>query len=309
MIINSTQTRQLLNLHLFFVLLIGSFTLASAQSPMKWVSGAAAPTTATIGGNENGQPLYVCRARYEGGLHPGKIVTGNCNIGWGGKEIVLPTYEILTGTGTWGTPSADFSGAFVGGQEARNPLFLCRAKFNGGLHPGKLIADPKTNTGTLCNIGWGGDEQTLRTFELFYPTVRSIHSSNAVKVHIKNATSVSQEIYWVDYSGQLKLYGTIASGQQVVMETYESHPWILRQGGRDYARYRATADKVQFLGIGTTPQTTPIEAGPLWHQQDAQAKCPRVCDARSGIWTSAWWTTEQGRMSVCECKGFLSAIK
>ena len=172
---------------------------------------------------------------------------------------------------------------------------------------GKLIADPRTNTGTLCNIGWGGDEQTLRNFEVFYPTVRSIHSNNAVKIHVKNATSANLEILWADYSGQLKPYGTIAAGQQLVLDTYETHPWVLRQGGRDYARYRANADKVQFFGIGVTPQVSAIEAGPLWNQQDAQTKCPRVCDIRSGIWTSAWWTTESGKMSVCECKGFLIA--
>ncbi len=45
----------------------------------------------------------------------------------------------------------------------------------------------------------------------------------------------------------------------------------------------------------------PIEAGPLWHDGDAKQKCPSLCTPH-GRWTGAWWTTIQGRMSVCECE-------
>jgi arylsulfatase A-like enzyme len=43
-----------------------------------------------------------------------------------------------------------------------------------------------------------------------------------------------------------------------------------------------------------------IESGPLWNQSDAQNKCPQTCQ-QYGSWTGQWWTTVQGRMSVCEC--------
>jgi len=45
-----------------------------------------------------------------------------------------------------------------------------------------------------------------------------------------------------------------------------------------------------------------VEAGPIWNQQDAEKKCPSVCEKRGG-WTGHWWTTVQGKMSVCQCKG------
>lgn len=44
----------------------------------------------------------------------------------------------------------------------------------------------------------------------------------------------------------------------------------------------------------------PVNAGPIWSQQDANAKCPVVAYAVNGRWTGGWWTTREGQMSVCE---------
>jgi hypothetical protein len=44
-----------------------------------------------------------------------------------------------------------------------------------------------------------------------------------------------------------------------------------------------------------------VEAGPIWDQQDAEKKCPTVCE-KHGTWTGHWWTTVQGKMSVCQCE-------
>lgn len=43
-----------------------------------------------------------------------------------------------------------------------------------------------------------------------------------------------------------------------------------------------------------------IEAGPIWNQADAQAKCPVIAASWGGQWTGHWWTTVQGKMSVCQ---------
>ncbi|KMT66969.1 mannan-binding lectin [Catenovulum maritimum] len=45
-----------------------------------------------------------------------------------------------------------------------------------------------------------------------------------------------------------------------------------------------------------------INAGPIWNQNDAKQKCPRVASQNGGKWTGGWWTTVQGKMSVCEIK-------
>ena len=48
-----------------------------------------------IGGQEPGRSLPICRGSHGGGVHPGKVVAGTLNIGWGGKEITLTSMEVL----------------------------------------------------------------------------------------------------------------------------------------------------------------------------------------------------------------------
>jgi len=56
------------------------------------------------------------------------------------------------------------------------------------------------------------------------------------------------------------------------------------------------------LPFSAAQATETLEAGPIWNQQDAEKKCPGVCEKHGG-WTGHWWTTVQGKMSVCQCKG------
>jgi hypothetical protein len=269
--------------------------------PLQWVrKNVSIPANAIAGGQENGGTLYVCRAPHNGGLHPGKIVDGNCNIGWGGEEQVIRDYEVLIGDGIWGKPRADYAGSFAAGQENGEALYLCRAPFNGGVHPGKVVAGN-------CNIGWGGKEETIGRFEVFYAALRSIHSNNSVKFHLKNGATASLKIFWVDYNGALKDWGNLRLGESITLDTYETHPWVFMQSGRRLGQFTANSDKVQFFGIGVKPITAPIQAGPLWNQQDAENKCHPICAAQSGVWTSAWRTTVQGQRSECDCKGFLTS--
>jgi hypothetical protein len=45
-----------------------------------------------------------------------------------------------------------------------------------------------------------------------------------------------------------------------------------------------------------------VNAGPLFNQQDAEAKCPGVCTAKNnGKWNGNWLTTAPGKESVCGC--------
>ena len=47
-----------------------------------------------------------------------------------------------------------------------------------------------------------------------------------------------------------------------------------------------------------------IEAGPIWNQSHAEARCPIIAAEQSkdgsSKWTGQWWTTVWGSMSVCE---------
>lgn len=84
---------------------IGSLTLRDSYLPSAvgvWVaaSGGTVPAGAIAGGREaapGNEVLYLCRASFNGGVHPGKLRAAfkGCNIGWGGKETVVPDYEVL----------------------------------------------------------------------------------------------------------------------------------------------------------------------------------------------------------------------
>ncbi len=51
----------------------------------------------------------------------------------------------------------------------------------------------------------------------------------------------------------------------------------------------------------TGDATGGIEAGPIWNNADAKAKCTTTL--RNIKWNGQWTTTTEGEMSVCGCKG------
>ena len=66
-----------------------------------WVSsknGIVELSKMILGGqNRNNVPLYLCRAEFNGGVHPGKIQPEfrGCNIPYGGKEHTVFEYDVL----------------------------------------------------------------------------------------------------------------------------------------------------------------------------------------------------------------------
>ena len=68
--------------------------------PQKWMpatNGDVPARAVDVGRTANGQPLYVCRGVRNNELVPGKTGAGlrGCNVGAGGREVVLTIYEVL----------------------------------------------------------------------------------------------------------------------------------------------------------------------------------------------------------------------
>ncbi len=116
------------------------------------------PPDAVNGGYQFDGPLYVCQARFRDGVHPGKVYKGNCNISYGGNEIVMPRYQVLVSRYPLNWISASFGDippdAIEGGFARGRTLFICQARYRGGMHPGKVV-------GQNCNIAWGGKEVSI----------------------------------------------------------------------------------------------------------------------------------------------------
>ena len=68
----------------------------------EWVGsdGGHVPRGAVRAGREHapgGETLFICRARFKNGIHPGKVRPGlgGCNIPWGGREHTVREYQVL----------------------------------------------------------------------------------------------------------------------------------------------------------------------------------------------------------------------
>ena len=121
--------------------------LLSMSAHADWISGEGGrtpPKAVVAGNNSTGQPLYVCRAQYEGGLHPGKLAgtSPNCNVSHDGREYSISDYEVLVGDGyNWVTV---YSGeipfdALPGGKDQQGDiLYICRGDVNSKWQPGKM---------------------------------------------------------------------------------------------------------------------------------------------------------------------------
>lgn len=138
------------------------------RNRLEWVTmntGDPLPANAVVGGSQSypAATLYVCQANYRGGMHPGKLYDGHCNIGWGGSEVSLSSYNVLVGRGSlaW-APASDGNvpaNAIEGGYQQDGPLYVCQANYRGGMHPGKIV-------GQNCNIGWGGAEVLIPDYNV-----------------------------------------------------------------------------------------------------------------------------------------------
>ncbi|ORX72426.1 hypothetical protein DL89DRAFT_291591 [Linderina pennispora] len=100
------------------------------DSRFEWVAArdGAIPPRAIAGGVErDGRPLFIARAFFKGGLHPGKaaphIQNGGFAMGWGGGEHNLNEYFVLCG-------NANAVQWVAAGKEADGvPLFVAKANF------------------------------------------------------------------------------------------------------------------------------------------------------------------------------------
>jgi hypothetical protein len=62
-----------------------------------WRAPNELPPAATFYAGYEGQTwMRVCRAQYNNNWHPGKEHNGRCNISWGGKEMVMQSYQVLS---------------------------------------------------------------------------------------------------------------------------------------------------------------------------------------------------------------------
>jgi len=134
-----------------------------------WVAArnGEVPPRAFAGGEDNGEPVYVARANFNGGLVPGKLVAshGTAYIPWGGQENAVPEYEILCDfPGNWLACSGGNippNAVTAGQSEDGEPLYIGRVVHDGSLTVGKV----QPSHGVLY-IPYGGQEMSFQDYEI-----------------------------------------------------------------------------------------------------------------------------------------------
>lgn len=128
------------------------------------------------GWEADGQPLYIARCRYEGGMQIGKLGAGSagCRIGYGGREVILENCDVLC----WAakrlengkrpafvrlenTSAMPADAVPLGWEASGEPLYGARAQLLSGTHPGKTRPAFRA-----CHIAHEGQEVCLPTFEV-----------------------------------------------------------------------------------------------------------------------------------------------
>jgi len=124
------------------------------RAPFTWVlveGRENIPKSALVAGtDQNNNPIFIARAFFEHGLQIGKAsphFQQGCAIGYAGKVIELPTFEVLVADPQavcWISYSKQLNvnglGAkpVEGGKEENGALlYVARVKYNGGTHPAK----------------------------------------------------------------------------------------------------------------------------------------------------------------------------
>lgn len=140
-----------------------------ARAAQCWVasSGGRVPPRALAGGEDNGQPIFVVRANFNGGLIPGKLIEshGCAYIPWGGTENAVSEYEVLCDcNGTWVPNSGGNippSAVTAGQTEEGEPLYIGRV-----LHGGSLTVGKVQPSHSVCYIPYGGQEMGFPDYEI-----------------------------------------------------------------------------------------------------------------------------------------------
>lgn len=115
------------------------------------------PPGSMQGGTCEGKPLYVVRTKFKGEVIPGKLWGYACHFPHGGKELMNAEYQVLKNVpGKWVKASKGeipTAALYCGKESDGQSLFLARAEYVNGVHPGKI-----RHGYAGARISWGGLE-------------------------------------------------------------------------------------------------------------------------------------------------------
>jgi hypothetical protein len=246
----------------------GELRVYGVKDPAPGWSVGFSSDALVLGHDDNGMPLYACRASYAGSVQVGKTRSdwGSCDIGYGGGEHWVTPYETLgapwiaasNGRIPAGAPSfgADVDGA---------PLYVCRAAFGGTKQVGKI------RTGwSGCDFAYGGRAYTLSDYEVLAPQGFKL-AYQAATTQLP-PTSVAGGVD----SGGTTLYPCAVNYQghlQLGKTRPDWHLCDIEYGGREYPLAGST-----YSTLGAFPLSAPLNgAAPYFVGTDSNGLSLGVC--------------------------------
>lgn len=94
--------------------------------------------------------------------------------------------------------------------------------------------------------------------------------------YVHNYLEQPAQVYWADFEGQLKPYGTVAPGQGWSVQSGTRHAWVIYVNGQEYMRYRLDRRQQQYVTLGKTaigtiqPGTGSVEFLPISQYKEFQ---------------------------------------
>ena len=98
-------------------------------------------------------------------------------------------------------------------------------------------------------------------------SIRSKYSNRPTKITFVNNSGAYRGILWIDFKGQPKDYANLQAGQQITLDTFQSHPWMVTDGPGNCLQIALPRSGPSLVAIGEAAAPAP--------KQQAKKKCKR----------------------------------
>jgi hypothetical protein len=103
--------------------------------------------------------------------------------------------------------------------------------------------------------------------------LRSEHSREPTKITFVNQSGMYRAIMWIDFDGTLKDYGGLNSGEELSLDTFRTHPWMIATGPGDCLQIFLPAAEPATVHLERlAADDAPIRAAPVAQTTKAEKK-------------------------------------
>ena len=110
--------------------------------------------------------------------------------------------------------------------------------------------------------------------------LRSEHSKEPTKITFVNKSGMYRALLWINFEGKTQDYGGVNSGDQVTLDTYRTHPWMIATGPGDCLQIFMPAAEpamVELLHLAADDAPAPTKTRPKEPEKKVEKKKPIVC--------------------------------